>query len=183
MNLRLQKRRIQRHRGIALIEILIVIMVSATLMGVGIGLMTLMLRLDQAARDQARWTSTLGRLADQFRQDVHAARAVREDHGRREAVELTLPGGRTVAYRGGPEKVVRRETSPPAAVREEPFAIPKGSTATFDVSRTSGQVVASLELESSVMKLAKLQIDAVVARDQRFVKEGQATIGAGDVKK
>ncbi len=97
-------------------------------------LMHFVLQMDAEARQRTHTVVTVGRLAEQFRRDVHQARGepvIAADH---RAAELHLPGGRIVKWRiDEPRGLIRTEQASGVADREDSFALPKGTTAALEL--------------------------------------------------
>jgi len=164
-----------RRRGISLIEMIAVMGVGAVMMGVAVTLLYGLLRAEGSGREHVRQSSVLGRLADQFRRDVHAAKAVAvaaDGEGR----QFELAPGRTVIYRFQPGTLTRTEQVVDAAPeRRESYALPPGTTATIQIPANTQPAIVSLMImpvaEASGQPAGRsIQIDAVLARDHRFAK-------------
>ena len=87
------------RRGFTLIELVVVMGAMAAVLAAAAMLVHFVLQLDAEVRQRTHVVVSLGRLAEQFRRDVHQARGepvVASNH--REA-ELHLPGGRIVKWR------------------------------------------------------------------------------------
>ena len=61
------------RRGVSLIEILVLMTIGSTLMGIAVGSLHLLLKMDRNTRQRRQLQASEARLADQFRRDVHAA--------------------------------------------------------------------------------------------------------------
>ena len=87
------------HRGFTLIELLVVIAgFSVVLAGTGM-LVQLVLEMDGEAHRQAHTIATMGRLAEQFRSDVHQAQGEPVLTTSARTPRSPLPGGTTVRWR------------------------------------------------------------------------------------
>jgi len=163
-----------RRRGISLIEMIAVMGVGAVMMGVAVTLLYGLLRAEGSGREHVRQSSVLGRLADQFRRDVHAAKAVAaaaDGEGR----QFELAPGRTVTYRFQPGTLTRTEQVDAAPQRQESYALPPGTTATIRIPANTQPAIVSLMItpaaEASAQPAGRaIQIDAVLAGDHRFAK-------------
>jgi len=183
-----------RRRGISLIEMIAVMGVGAVMLGVAVTLLYGLLRAEGSGREHVRQSSVLGRLADQFRRDVHAAntvggvsdgantvggvsdgddkvRGVSDD----QRWQFELAPGRTVIYRFQPGTLTRTEQVDAAPERRESYALPPGTTATIQIPVNTQPVIVSLRItpaaEASGQPAGRtIRIDAVLARDHRFAK-------------
>jgi type II secretory pathway pseudopilin PulG len=157
-----------------LVEMIVAMAVATMLLGMAVGLLGTLLRLEDATRARARATEVLAELARQFRSDAHAAvAAVSGRDGT--AVALKLPGEHNIRYDVAAGEVIRREEGGPAAAREDSFRLPPSASARLDVSRVSSAPrrshdVASLAIHSPGAAGLALRIEAAVARDHRFEK-------------
>ena len=132
------------RRGFTLIEMLVVMTAVAAILAATVVLMHFVLQMDSEVRQRTHTVAMVGRLAEQFRRDVHQARGeplVAADH---RAAELHLPGGTIVKWRiDEAGRLIRTEqaagTDGGAGVspanREDSFALPKGTTAAWNCSR------------------------------------------------
>ncbi|MGA2616452.1 MAG: hypothetical protein ABSF26_02510 [Thermoguttaceae bacterium] len=174
---------VRKRRGQSLVEMVVVMTVATAVSGVAIALLGAVLQLDGTARGQTRWVSSMGRLSEQFRRDVHqasAAAAVREAD--KAALRLQLPQGRSVVYRLERGGIVRREqTGPKETVplsarpggradenRDSPqdrFALPDQAAAAIDIEQAASPRLVSLSIESPGLSGPTLRIEAALGRD------------------
>ena len=130
------------RRGFTLIELLVVVTVVSTILSATVVLMHFVLEMDTEVRQRTHTVATVGRLAEQFRRDVHQARGeplVAADH---RAAEFHLSGGRIVKWRiDEPSGVIRTEQASDGAghgvgilpaIREDSFSLPQGTTAALE---------------------------------------------------
>ena len=186
------------RRGFTLLEVMTAVSMSTVLLGIAVGLLAAVLQIDHGAQEQTRWAMTAGRLADQFRRDVHQAVAAAAEDGQQPSIELRIGPDRAVVYQVEPGRVVRFEKTGPAGGPEEWFVLPEKSTASFAYSRKgtvpfslrenrdsphvkigahenrdSPPRMVSLRIESPTPAGPTVRIDAEVSRDHRFEpKEG-----------
>ncbi len=173
------------RRGFSLVEMLAVITVATVILSATVVLMHFVLQMDSEARQRTRTVTTVGRLAEQFRGDVHRARGepvLAADH---RTAEFRLPGGTTVKWRvDAPGTLVRTEQSssvgfqPEAssvgilpANREDSFALPKGTTASLELHSQGAARIVTLQIESPGTGGPSLVISALASRDQRLAVE------------
>ena len=85
----------------------------AMILAAAVVLMHFVLQMGGEVRQRTHTVATVGRLAEQFRRDVHQARGepvIAADH---RAAELHLPGGRIVKWRiDEPHGLIRTEARP-----------------------------------------------------------------------
>ena len=168
------------RRGLTLIEMVVTISVAAVLTGLAISVLLVMYRAERSGRTQLAQANSLERLADQFRQDVHAAL------GETVATEkepqhwrFDLPEKRIVQYKIANGAIAREESSDSKDVRRESYTLPKDSTVAVSVDRTANPPVVSLTIEpnrDSLRPHYPLRVDALLGRDLRFSerrKEGK----------
>jgi prepilin-type N-terminal cleavage/methylation domain-containing protein len=176
------------RRGFTLIEVVLGVGAVSIVLGLCAGLLHVLLRLDRTGRAHLVETATVGRLARQFRQDVHAAAVTkpdRDDGGPAATLELTpnSPDGRRVVYAASPSAVVRTQHRGAVVERRETYALPSCRDPRFLVHAAEGKVWASLRLPRDVEGVAgtgpkrprhALQIDALAGRDHRLTPASSA---------
>ena len=130
----------KQRRGHSLIELLVVISVGSALLAVSVGLLHTLLQMQQGGRKHLQQRRTLERLADQFREDVHAAtqvRATAAGPGQAEGPGWELPRDpeHTVEYRLQEDNLVRTERQKDKVLRRESFALPQGATVSMETPK------------------------------------------------
>jgi prepilin-type N-terminal cleavage/methylation domain-containing protein len=155
------------RRGFTLIEMVVVITVSAVLMGIGTGILALLLRSQRLAHDDLDHGRSVARLAEQFRDDVHAATGTPQYLPDRSDWQWQLPSGRTVVYHLAPGVVGRREWFGAKLYRQESYALPAEVAARIEVS-ADPRSLACLLLDQPGG--SQIRVEAVVRRDHRFSK-------------
>jgi hypothetical protein len=164
--------------GYTLIEMVLAIGAVAIVLGLCGGLLHVLLRLDRSGRDHLVETATIGRVARQFRQDVHAAREakVSGEAAAAAGLELALTEDRTIVYTMRDRALVRTEKRGDIAGRRESYALPFCRGGRFGVRNADSQVWVSLELlrgtgkDTGPMSLRHdLPIEALAARDHRWL--------------
>ncbi len=121
------------RRGISLIEMMVVISCASILLGLcAVSIQTLW----RAAGDgQARRSAAAGlnRLAEQFREDVHAASPLGDSDLSERKLRLALENGITVAYEAKAGRVERVESAAGGKVtRRESYVIGRDRSARFE---------------------------------------------------
>jgi type II secretory pathway pseudopilin PulG len=165
----------RRRNGFSLIEILMVMGGVSLLMGLCAGLLHVMLRVDRTGRSHLVETTTIGRLAQQYRRDVHAARLARPTSGGDPpagTLELTLADDRSVSYQSHGHSIDRIEHHRGDMARRETYRLPFCERPGFVVRDDDGLSWAVLRLpradEPGPASLRHdLQLDALVGRDHR----------------
>lgn len=76
------------RRGFSLIEMILTMSVGSALMVLAMSLLQQAMTLSTQARDQREADSTMNRLCDQFRRDLHEAKFVNVDQGRNVSMQV-----------------------------------------------------------------------------------------------
>lgn len=118
------------RRGISLIEMMVVISSLAILLGLSAVMIQLLLRLGSDAQARRSAAASLGRLAEQFRADVHASEAaeIRPAAGLR----LKLDRDVVVDYELRTGRIARVESTGGQAVRHESYVLGRHDNAVFE---------------------------------------------------
>jgi len=161
-----------RRTGYSLVEVIVVMVTASTMMAVTVALLYGLLRAERITRDHIRHSTALGRLADQFRRDVHAAVALPADEER--GWRLTLAPGETVVYRAEAGRMDRLRKTGEKLQQRESFALPPGTAAEIETSSAGDIATASLLIAPNGAEPKRssgraIQFDAVVGRDRRFI--------------
>jgi hypothetical protein len=96
--------------GSSLVEMMAAMAGNAAIISVAIVSLIALGRADRTFRDRADSRRMVSRLAEQLREDIHAAEQVAWDAEHRQ-LQLTLPGNESVAYRGEKQQWSRRTIS------------------------------------------------------------------------
>ncbi len=127
---------LRARAGYSLVELMAVMSGMAVVVGGAIVLMQLMLGMSGEVRQRTYAIAMLGRLAEQFRRDVHNAQGeprVAADHV---SAEIGLPGGETVRWETNERgELCRRESVGQKSLRENTYSLPKGTSATFALQK------------------------------------------------
>lgn len=117
-------------RGVSLIEMMVVISVLAILFGLCAVTIQILLRVGSDAQAHRTAAAALGRLAEQFREDVHASgdAELRNAGGLR----LRLDHQVVIDYEVRDGRVARLETTGGQASRHEAFDLGQRGTAAFE---------------------------------------------------
>jgi type II secretory pathway pseudopilin PulG len=163
------------RRGITIVEMIVVMTVVATMLGLCVLLLQMLMKLDADSRARRDGTAALGRLAEQLRADVHAAQAAKV--GDRPAVgpaELQLLRGpdQTIEYRAdGASSVVRVESEKGKPVRRERYDVPRSGPIALALDREGDRQFVRLSIGRRATSSRDdpprvLEIVALVGRDR-----------------
>ncbi len=139
LNLTLSKRNL--HRGISLLETLVVISATTVICGVAVALLAVAFRTNDVNRERYISQNAVVRFAEQFRRDLKFAESIdisfdgsRIDLRRTEFSEIV----RTISYVERHGSVTRNETSPNGTISDDDFHFGKAITVKFDSVKTDG---------------------------------------------
>lgn len=157
------KSQIVRPRGVSLIEMLVAISLGVTVLGLAVGLIEGLFTLDSGVRENVRDRMTSARLAEQFRDDIHALPVDGKVRPAGEGTwELAL-AGRTVEYRRDRDELLRTERSGDKVERREAYRLPDPATVNME---QQGRI-AVLEIRRD-QTTDRWRIQAAVGLDHRF---------------
>lgn len=126
-----RRRRFPR-RGISLVEMIVVIGGLTIILSLCGSLLHTLLRLDRSGRESVNDSTTLARLARQFRRDVRSSHAAkRGDSG---SIEFNRSDGPPVSYRVDGPHLVREERDGKNIVRREAYAVSRLGPLQFEVN-------------------------------------------------
>lgn len=173
-----------RRRGLTLIELLVAMAGASAILGMAVAMVYTLLEADRAGRQRMHVGESLGRLAEQFRRDVHAAEAVAPlapAGGQQPSPgwQLRLDDGRSVRYGVREGKLIRSEHLGGKAVRQDSFALPHGATMSVRPDAGGPPRAVRLSIEPAAAPGEKwkgpaIHVDAVLGRDHRFTTQEEA---------
>ena len=173
-----KRRRARPRRGFSLIEVLVVITVSSALVAAAVGLIHTMLRLQRGDQEQVRAEWALAGLAERFRDDVHAATALRPiatppGQPSRPAWLLPLTSRREVEYRAEEGHLLRLEREGTKLVHREAFWLPRPAVVSIEAAAAGTAKLVRLQIAvppavAPDSPWRPVQIDAALALDHRF---------------
>lgn len=170
----------KRRRGFSLVELLVVIAVSSTIVALSVGLLHLLMQMQRDARDQLRGRMTLQRLTDQFRDDAHAAMQLRPVQAANEssgpAWELQLGPDHRIEYRVEEATLVRTEHAGGDVLGRESYLLPEGATVSLDVDDEKGVKLASLRIAANQSLPAKPAEEPAEKPDTQSTEEPDEAI-------
>jgi type II secretory pathway component PulJ len=160
------------RRGYLLIEMLVAVTAASLVLGLSVGALALLFRLERTGREHVHHAASLGRLAEQFRNDVHAAipQALDKTPGK-DGWRFAIAPDRAVRYSITPESVEREETAAGKTVGRESYAIPSNTTARFDAASDGNTKIVRLIVSPDSTPAAirrEIHIEAVLGRGRRF---------------
>ena len=145
-----------RRRGVTILETIVLMTAVAAMLGLCVLILQLLLKLDAQSRARLDGAGALGRLARQFRQDVHAARrASLVDRPAPLAASLRIEPGTDAAIGyeiQGDGTVLRTETRKGAQVRHESYQIPHSGAIQLAVKHLGDRSFASLTVNRLISK-------------------------------
>jgi hypothetical protein len=173
----------KNRRGASMIELLLIMSactVVLTLTGV---LLHRAMRIQMQSRAHVNAERSALRLSEQFRSDVHQARAVASDFGKDDKLllHLVLTDGRVAEYSRANGALLRRESGGDRPTRREEFSFPGAHAVTIEHKSAPQRLALAIILKPTVQPLAddkalastnfvslSLCIEAAVGRNLRF---------------
>jgi type II secretory pathway component PulJ len=168
-----------QRRGHSLLEVLVAITGGTVILGILVCALQLLFRNEQLTRLRAADSASADRLAEVFRDDVHAAADVKladgsgEAQSARRSCQLVFAGGGSVSYRAEPGCVVRAQSPANDATAGESFRLPAMMAARFEIHREGNSTLVNLAVgpappSSQAAPGAASRIEALLGRDLRF---------------
>jgi hypothetical protein len=152
-----------RRSGFSLVELVAVIAGTAVVVGGATAILQLMLGTNGEVRERTVTIATIGRLAEQFRRDVHSAGGEPAISADQTSLELRHPRGRVVNWRCDEQNgVVRTEHGGGGADRRNAFQLPLKTTAALS---SKGKAVV-LRIESAEAAGPALAVIAQIGQDE-----------------
>jgi hypothetical protein len=139
-----------------MLEMVVLMTSVAAMLGLCVVLLQLLMKLDADSRSRLVGATSIARLSEQFRRDVHGARSAHlaeHAHGSSTDAGLQLEPGtdRTIVYAvkgmGIVERVETRKGSP---ARRERYVLPHGGTVRLSLPEESGRTFATLAIDREV---------------------------------
>jgi prepilin-type N-terminal cleavage/methylation domain-containing protein len=167
------------RRGHTLVEMIVVMTVGAMLLGIAVSVLHVLMRVEQSGRAHVERHETLARLADQFREDVHAA-SVKPAADGESVWRLDLAADRTVRYAAEKGRITREERMGDKTASRESYIMPDDYTAAMapDDAKNPSLVGLIVKFKGVLgVKDREIRIDAALGKDRRFAeikKEGQS---------
>jgi type II secretory pathway pseudopilin PulG len=140
----------RRRSGITIVEMIVVITIVAAMLTLCALLLQMLMKVDADSRARRDGSVVLGRLTEQFRDDLHAARTVTlvdRPSGAKTGLRLQRGADRTVEYQAdGGSSVVRVESERGKPVRRERYEIPRSDPIALGLDHEGGREFARLVL-------------------------------------
>ncbi len=166
--------RAKRRRGLTLFEAGATIAVASTIFGIAVELLSLTMHATGEARDRAMAAQSMARLADQFRDNVHAASEILapDPAGKSSHWSIRTADGRRLEYEFAPGAVKWRKYNGATVVAREAFMLPDDFIPRLELEPGDKPTMASLIVERNGDGTPRphLRIDAAIGRDCRLVE-------------
>lgn len=178
------------RQGWSLIEVVTAVTLGSVIFGLAMVVAHGFFRLDQSLQTERQTWASLDRLADQFRDDAHAAKSVALAEPKRGAAKagsdadagslavwtFHLAGQRQAQYTVSTGGVTRIERVAGKVLSREGFSLPPGATAKLELPAPPGRLVALRivpeELGGRAPAAQPMRIMALVGFDHRFASKG-----------
>ena len=179
---RLRRKLRSPRAGLTLVEMLVVISVAAVMLGMSVGVIHLLLDAEREATRAVRFNTSVARLTQAFRGDIHASRQVElpaSEPGKPAVLVATLDNGQ-IRYELDQHLATRIETEGGRQVHREVFYLPPHSRMRFEHQPDQKLVLLEIDMAAggsgtrNVPSAAadtlqrRLAIEAVLGRDHRF---------------
>ena len=169
------------RRGFTLIEVLTSMAIGSMIVGIAVGLLYLLLEMERTGRDQLRGRTTVNRLADRFREDVHAATrltaldAPGADGRSPPGWQLQLPGDEVVVYRLEEGELLCVASVDGTLRQQEAFPLAEGAAVSIEQSAGRDAPLVSLRITCRSRPPAETAflgvcIEAILAKDHRYLE-------------
>ena len=159
----------KRRRGIGLIETATAVTLGSALLALGVGILHLLIEMDQRSQSRLRDHAAVFRLGEQFREDAHAAQYLEEIHDAAAGPEgsvwrFHVDVLHDVKYVAEDGLLIRIERARAEVQRQESYALPPGAR----VSMKSASGLATLVLspdpaEARQPEFRPVRIEAAMA--------------------
>ncbi len=157
----------RRRFGMSLMELIVVLAVSAIVFGSAVSSLAFAMRSYTASRDSLQTDLTLQRLSEQFRKDVHIARSIAADSPADVALRLTTADQELVDYKLVEQAVVRLQLAADGSTAgRERFAIPPDSSLSFRL----------VESPRGDLLQVELKIDLTISRNDSQPRDTRVTV-------
>lgn len=167
--------RTRPHAGYTLIELLITIVIGASILAAGMSLLVQAIRANAAGADHMRTVMNLGRLAEQFRADVHDSRTLvarPAAEGRPALLTLTADDGSQVDYVLSTDALTRTRSANDRVVERDTYPLATMRAMSVRADQASGEAAIVLERITHApggdVALGKFELLAVAARPRQL---------------
>ena len=133
------------HRGVTLVEMVIVMTLATLVLMLSTTTLVTMLRMGKQMNDDVAQDLALARLASQWREDVHAATksAVAAD------CVLTMPDERTIRYTFAAPAVTREVSRADTVLHRDAFLLPARARVSFAIKQERSDRLHRLEIRDA----------------------------------
>ena len=171
--------------GFTLVEMLVVLSVAAVMLGVSVSTIHLLLDAEREAARSVRFNTSVARLAQAFRSDIHASRHVElpaSEAGKPIVLVATADGGQ-IRYELDEHLATRIETEGGRQVHREVYYFPLHSRMRFEHQPDQKLVRLEIDMAAGVSGTRavpsavsdgpkrQLAIEAALGRDHRFERQ------------
>jgi hypothetical protein len=172
------KRTLATRRGTMLVEVMMCMVIGMILISVITTVFVRVVVMDPAAREHLATTTTLGRLAEQFRHDVHAALDATPSTANPLIPLLSLqgPGDLRIEYEPMADGLRRTRFDGDNVLQREHFALGDMKVIGWEVQKPSREVSMVLgrlshrDSDDAATVRYQFPITARLARDHRFAR-------------
>ena len=163
----------ERRRGYALIEVLVVMTIVATMLTLCAGMIHLLLKLDHANRSASEVASDLTRLARDFREDAHASAPINGSDRAEDRITLTVADRKTIEYQVRPNDILRTVREGDKVGHYERYRKPARATVRIELTNDGPRTFASLVVDRPLdgrddSLYRNYRIEAELGKDRRM---------------
>jgi prepilin-type N-terminal cleavage/methylation domain-containing protein len=137
----------ERRRGYALVEVLVVMTIVATMLTLCAGMIHLLLKLDRANRSASEVASDLNRLARNFREDAHVSAPIDPSDKAADRIKLTVDDRKTIEYQVRPNDILRTVREGEKVRHRELYRKPARATVRIELANEGARTFASLVVD------------------------------------
>jgi type II secretory pathway pseudopilin PulG len=158
-----------RRRGITLLEVMVLMTAVAAMLGMTVIVLQLAMRLQADSRGRIERSTAFGRLAQQFRLDVHSSNAI---EAAEDGLRIEPNAERSIAYKAEADgKVSRIDTVGGKVAARETFIVPQTGAFHLSLRELDGRRFAVLGIEAIARKNRidperTYEVLALVGKDQ-----------------
>jgi type II secretory pathway component PulJ len=154
-----------RRNGSTLVEIVICMSISTSLMLTAVGLVHQTLTVSSRTSERADLARSLARLSTQFRADAHRATEAKTDS--ETEMRLTQPDGSEVIYRFADHRIARQHQSASGQLEHDSFSCEAGHVAKFNVLSQPERAALLVQRDRGLANMppqTELHVEAVLSR-------------------
>jgi hypothetical protein len=171
--------RARRRRGASLIEVVLIVGSVSIILGLCGAFLHLLLKLDRTGRGSIADTTSVARLARQFRHDVHAAATAKVVPSGGDAtggLELSAPGRPLVAYRAEGDRLVRTESEGAVVRRREAYPLTQLGAAHFHADGPWAELTLPRRGDAAgPSPRPGFRVEASLGKDKMIASRGEAS--------